>query len=76
MGMEPPSCRGEALFSNRDCTVWQCRCGIYHVQIHTATLHLTAAQFDGVARVFKLMMGRAAGAGALSPMPQAGLERK
>ncbi len=75
MGMESPLCREEALFSNPDCTIWQCRCGIYHVRIHAATLHLTAAQFERVARIFKLMMGRAAGIGMPSPMPHAGLER-
>jgi hypothetical protein len=55
--MKPLSCREEALFSNQDCTIWQCRCGIYHVRIHTLKLHLTMAQFERVARVFKLMMG-------------------
>lgn len=76
MGMEPSSCREEVLFSNRDCTIWQCRCGIYHIRIHAATLHLTTAQFERVARVFKLMMGRAAGIGSPSPMTHAGLKRR
>lgn len=74
MGVEAPSCREEALFSNRDCTIWQCRCGIYHVRIHTTMLHLTTTQFDRVARVFKLMMGRAEGIGSASLAPHAGLE--
>lgn len=60
--MKPQPCQEEVLFSNQDCTVWQCRCGIYHVRIHTIKLHLTVAQFERVGRVFKLMMGRVAAA--------------
>jgi len=58
--MKRPSCQDqdEALFSNQDCTIWQCRCGIYHIRIHAVKLHLTVAQFERVARVFKLMMER------------------
>lgn len=58
--MKPLSCQEEALFSNQDCIIWQCRCGIYHVRIYTMKLHLTMAQFERVARVFKLTMGRMA----------------
>jgi hypothetical protein len=72
--MKPPSCQEEVFFSNRDCSIWQCRCGIYHVKIHTIRLHLTTAQFERVARLFKLMMGRAAGIAAAPPALEAPLE--
>lgn|GEM_PF-6475313 len=74
MGVKPPFFQEEALFSNPDCTVWQCRCGIYHVRIHATKLHLTMAQFERVARVFKLMMGRAAAIESSPAVPRGTLE--
>lgn len=50
-------CQKESLVSTLDGTICRCRCGIYHVRIRATTLHLSASQFDGVARLFKLALG-------------------
>ena len=54
-------CHEEELSSAKEGDISLCRCGIYHVRINATTLHLTAKQFDAVARLFKLTMGMLAG---------------
>jgi hypothetical protein len=54
-------CREERIVSTPDGAISRCRCGVYHVQINAVTLHLTEAQFDSAARLFKLALGASAG---------------
>lgn len=55
--MRPLSCQEEALFSNQDCTIWQCRCGIYHVRIYTMKLHLTMGRMAAFEKAESVTLG-------------------
>ncbi|MFQ5598382.1 MAG: hypothetical protein ACE5GK_10070 [Nitrospiria bacterium] len=56
-------CRKTVLVSAAKGDISLCSCGVYHVRINATTLHLTSAQFNDAARLFKLALGISIGRG-------------
>ncbi len=56
--MRSPKCNEtRTLADNQEGSISICGCGLYHVRVNTTTLHLTAPQFEGAARLFKVVLG-------------------